>query len=219
MSTPNEAGYTVEAEVEAEAQHVVPPKTPSPPPALAAADAAEPAAPPAAPAPSPAALQLQALFPDTPLDIIEEVLRHEGSLEASTTILLEMGDTSFKPPPPISQIDADAEMARMLEEEDRAANYRTANIQADSSPRGPLAYQPYRPKSRPNSTGSGGGPGGASQQQQPQTTSSAAKDELDQLAEGFSKLAEQGKKTLGSFFTKVKTQINALDSPGTSASG
>ncbi|KAK4702420.1 hypothetical protein P7C70_g3799, partial [Phenoliferia sp. Uapishka_3] len=212
----NEAVPTSDSQTE---QSVTPPKSPSPPPPapkeeVAVTNVAPPA--PSTPQPSAAALQLQALFPDTPIDIIETVLQHEGTVEAATETLLAMGDPSFNVT--ASQMDSDAQMARMLEDEDRAEARRTRSSQSATSndsggtgaPGGPLAYKPYVPRrARPTS---GGMPAGA-----PSSPAAGGKDELDQLAEGFSKLAEQGKKTLGSFFNKVKEQINSLDAPGGSS--
>lgn len=65
-------------------------------------------------------------------------------------------------------------MARMLEEEDRAAARRNTS---DQSPARGLAYTPYVPR-RGRAT-SGAAPAS------PPATTSAAKDELDQLAEGL----------------------------------
>ena len=67
----------------------------------------------------------------------------------------------------------------MLEEEDRvaaaAAAAAAARYSTGNDSRGPLAYAPYRPKSRPNSGGATVLP----------PTPSVPKDELDQLAEGL----------------------------------
>mgnify|MGYP001605123523 CR=1 FL=1 len=96
MSTLDPAASVPETEVAStEEQPAVPPKTPSPTP---------PAEPPA----SAAALQLQAMFPSTPLDIIETVLIHEGTIEAASETLLAMGDPSWKEPPPVVRHQARA---------------------------------------------------------------------------------------------------------------
>ncbi|KAM0756334.1 hypothetical protein T439DRAFT_321039 [Meredithblackwellia eburnea MCA 4105] len=209
------------------------PTEPAPPPAAAPAPAetesvtTERPAHPSTPPPSEAALQLQAIFKDTPIDIIETVLQHEGTVEAATETLLAMGDPTWTAPKDASQVDADAQLARQLEAEERAAAGRRQRLQQptppvptsanDGSPRGPLTYTPYVPRRARPASGSGPAGGAGSDGSAPSSPGGpGGKDELDQLAENFSKLAEQGKKTLGSFFTKVKTQINQLDLPTSS---
>lgn len=148
------------------------------------------------------------LFPDSSADIISIVLEHSnGDLQSASDTLLAMNDTSYTAPDH-TQLDADAAYARSLVDTERPHV---------NNP--PLAYQPYtrRARTQPNSNTSD--PRGYNPQGEREETRS--RDELDQLSEGFSKLAEQGsklaeqgKKTLGSFFSRVKEQINKLDEGG-----
>ncbi|GAA5953518.1 hypothetical protein JCM21900_006189 [Sporobolomyces salmonicolor] len=215
------------------------------------ADATDPpvalsVAPPAAPAVSPQVAQLRALFPSTSDDILEAVLdAHGGDLGQASQTLLDMNDPEYKSSPStdndLSQLDLDAELARQLAREDELhaqpqtrQERRQALPASTSTPReqrAPLSYQAYVPKSRRVQQQQGGegigswAPPAAQQQRQRQESGEDDKDELDVLAENFSKLAEQGKKSFGSFMSKVKQQVGKLDemiqqsaSPSTSAS-
>lgn len=76
-----------------------------------------------------------------------------------------------------TQIDADAQLARQMVEEDRAEARRYRQEQ-QASARGPLTYTPYIP--RRTRAVSGG-----AQSVEAQPPSPPPKDELDQLAEGL----------------------------------
>ncbi|CEQ39957.1 SPOSA6832_01524 [Sporobolomyces salmonicolor] len=205
-----------------------------------------PVAPPAAPAVSPKVAQLRALFPSTSDDILEAVLdAHGGDLGQASQTLLDMNDPEFKSSAStdndLAQLDLDAELARQLAREDELhAQQQTRQERRQALPaststqreqRTPLSYQAYVPKSRRVQQQRGGEgmgswvPPAAQQQRQGQESGEDDKDELDVLAENFSKLAEQGKKSFGSFMSKVKQQVGKLDemiqqsaSPSTSAS-
>ncbi|BGO89598.1 hypothetical protein NBRC10512_001551 [Rhodotorula toruloides] len=172
--------------------------------------------------------QLRALFPQVEIEILEAVLAASGgSLDEATEQLLVMNDPEYKPDPvELSQLEADEEYARQLAREDEIAQMQQrANAPRRSSsmpasqqqPPQPLAYQPYVPRSRrtaqpasPNpSMSSWQPPAEQSRQQQQQPVQE--RDELAELGEQFSKFAEQGKKTFGSFLTKVKEQVAKVD--------
>ncbi|GAA5878690.1 hypothetical protein JCM1840_000201 [Sporobolomyces johnsonii] len=223
----------------------------TPPPAATEVPAAPPTAALAAPPANPKVAQLRALFPSTSDDILEAVLdAHGGDLDQASQTLLDMNDPEFKSSPStdndLSQLDLDAELARQLAREDDLhahAQQQTRQQRRQTAPpststqreqRAPLSYQAYVPKSRrvqqqkggPAGAGMGSwAPPAAQQQRQRQLSEEDDKDELDVLAENFSKLAEQGKKSFGSFMSKMKQQVGKLDemiqqsaSPSTTAS-
>ncbi|KAI5479289.1 hypothetical protein MNV49_003807 [Pseudohyphozyma bogoriensis] len=162
---------------------------------------------------------LGGMFPDLPRDVVQAVLdTHGGSVDEASESLLAMSD------PTISQEDADAALAQQLMEEDRAtlASQRQQQRSAAPPPAQPYVptYAAYVPKNRRTTTpGSGGAAAASSPVRGEGNGGGQGKDELDQLGEQFSKLAEQGKKTLGGLFSKVKTQINKLDQPQAGGSG
>ncbi|BGP30071.1 hypothetical protein JCM10296v2_001823 [Rhodotorula toruloides] len=171
--------------------------------------------------------QLRALFPQVEVEILEAVLvASGGSLDEATEQLLVMNDPEYKPDPvELSQLEADEEYARQLAREDEVAQMQQrANGPRRSSsmpptqqqPPQPLAYQPYVPRSRrttqpgsPNPSMSSWQPPAEQSRQQQQPAQE--RDELAELGEQFSKFAEQGKKTFGSFLTKVKEQVAKVD--------
>ncbi|GJN88571.1 hypothetical protein Rhopal_001537-T1 [Rhodotorula paludigena] len=240
VDKPTEAAPPVETpkEVEDDASPPSPPKPDDderPPATLVVAP--EPAAEQAPPAQEqvrdPKVAQLKALFPGTEDAIVEAVLDAVGgSLDEATEQLLVMNDPTFKPDAAeLSQLEADEELARQFAREDEVAQAqqrvnaprRSASLpQAQPQEPRPLAYQPYVPKSR-RTTGAGGPASPSlsswqppaqqqSQQQRSQEGQPAReRDELDQLTEQFSRFADQGKKTLGGFFSRVKEQVARVD--------
>ncbi|GAA5941054.1 uncharacterized protein JCM15063_000634 [Sporobolomyces koalae] len=176
---------------------------------------------------------LRALFPSTSDDILDAVLEaHSGNLQAATETLLDMNNPEFKDDHvqhgELEQVDLDAELARQLAEEDQL-QYRQQRAQRQQSQPNqqshqqqavPLTYQAYVPKrKRATTDGSRDGHGtwapptaGTSQtQQRGPAREEDERDELDVLAENFSKLAEQGKKSFGSFMSKMKEQVGRID--------
>ncbi|BGO97705.1 hypothetical protein RTG_01455 [Rhodotorula toruloides ATCC 204091] len=170
--------------------------------------------------------QLRALFPQVEVEIVEAVLAASGgSLDEATEQLLVMNDPEYKPDPvELSQLEADEEYARQLAREDELAQMQqraNAPRRSSSTPSSqqqpqPLAYQPYVPRSRrtaqpgsPNPSMSSWQPPAEQSRQQQQPVQE--RDELAELGEQFSKFAEQGKKTFGSFLTKVKEQVAKVE--------
>ncbi|GAA6062255.1 hypothetical protein JCM10212_001769 [Sporobolomyces blumeae] len=194
---------------------------------------------PPSPAPSsdPDLVALRALFPSTSDDILDAVLHaHSNNLQAATETLLDMNNPEFKSSTvahgELEQVDLDAELARQLAEEDERQYRQRRRAERDHQlanpppppPPAPLTYQAYVPKRRrdqPQSPGSGQGSGAAAphgswvppseQQRQAAPPREDERDELDMLAENFSKLAEQGKKSFGSFMSRMKEQVGKID--------
>lgn len=113
-----------------------------------------------------------------------------------------------------AQEEADSLLAHSLEF--GAPSPRTASPLASAPGPGTLPYAPYVPSRR--------------RAPQPAMTAEQdgdrPRDELDELGERFAKLAEQGgrlalqgKKTLGSFFEKIKAKVDELDGQSVAASG
>ncbi|GEM09656.1 ubiquitin system component Cue [Rhodotorula toruloides] len=173
--------------------------------------------------------QLHALFPQVEVEIVEAVLAASGgSLDEATEQLLVMNDPEYKPDPvELSQLEADEEYARQLAREDEVAQMhervnaprRSSSISSTQQQQPqPLAYQPYVPRSRrtaqpgsPSPSMSSWRPPAEQARQQQQQQPAQERDELAELGEQFSKFAEQGKKTFGSFLTKVKEQVAKVD--------
>ncbi|GAA6006347.1 hypothetical protein JCM11491_004922 [Sporobolomyces phaffii] len=178
---------------------------------------------------------LKALFPSTSDDILDAVLdAHGGDLQAATESLLDLNNPEFKSEPAqqeeLEQIDLDAELARQLAEEDQLHYRQQQQQRRDTQPSraqqssvpAPVTYQAYVPKRR-RATGDNPQQGHGSWAPPSESTSSGQRDqsrphhgederdELDVLAENFSKLAEQGKKSFGTFFSKMKEQVGKLD--------
>ncbi|GAA5875367.1 hypothetical protein JCM16303_000600 [Sporobolomyces ruberrimus] len=187
-------------------------------------------------APNPTLAPLRALFPETSDEILEAILEaHAGDLQAATESLLDLNNPDFRSEPAhqeeMEQIDLDAELARQLAEEDQL-QYRRQQEQRRQAPAQrepqqpsqpvPLTYQAYVPKRRrgtvdsdQSSHGSWAPPSESSSQaqrgQQRPLQEEDERDELDVLADNFSKLAEQGKKSFGSFLSRMKEQVGKLD--------
>ncbi|GAA5900390.1 uncharacterized protein JCM6883_002828 [Sporobolomyces salmoneus] len=239
MSTPIQAPAKAEDEgyaVDPDSTRTAPQDDPTEASSLTSSTASPPLSPP----PTNANLApLRALFPSTSDDILEAVLEaHSGDLQAATESLLDLNNPEFKSDPAqqeeMEQIDLDAELARQLAEEDQL-QYQRQERDRSSRPQPreqqqqqqqpvPVTYQAYVPKNRRRPVaaaesaqeghGSWQPPSAAaasSSRPRQQTPMEDERDELDVLAENFSKLAEQGKKSFGSFMSKMKEQVGKLD--------
>ncbi|GAA5947213.1 hypothetical protein JCM3765_001577 [Sporobolomyces pararoseus] len=239
MSTPakstEEEGYQVEPQATENSIQSPPPESES----LTSSADNDLSSPPLSPPTANSQLApLRALFPSTSDDILEAVLEaHGGDLQASTESLLDLNNPEFKTDPAqreeFEQIDLDAELARQLAEEDelqyrreqeerRRSGQQTHQQQQPSEPI-PVSYQAYVPKRKRQAAdaaqqghGSWAPPSesvasGSRGQQRVAQHAEDERDELDVLAENFSKLAEQGKKSFGSFMSKMKEQVGKLD--------
>ncbi|GAA5968254.1 hypothetical protein JCM11641_003784 [Rhodosporidiobolus odoratus] len=171
----------------------------------------------------PQVAQLRALFPATDVEVVEAVLAScGGSQDAAIHTLLQLNDPDYKPenPDELSQLEADEELARQLAHEDGLVRTQHRPQRSSSMPtqraapqqQQPLAYQPYVSKTRrtagPASPSMGSWEPPQEQSRQPRESES---DELDQLTEQFTKLADTGKKLFGNFLTKAKEQMVKVD--------
>lgn len=193
---------------------------PGPPPpvetTLAAAD--EPTDPRIAP--------LQAIFPDFDPTVLSSVLDAcNGDQERAIEMLLGMSDPNYvaqEMPHPPNQTDLDEQLAHrlMLEEEENAA--RSGHPPPGGQGQGQIQV-PYQPRQRAPRRGppppQGGGypvPTGASgtgQGQGGMGTGTWSGIDTAQVQDQFSKMAETGRKTFSSFFSKVKQKIQEMDKP------
>lgn len=151
---------------------------------------------------------LRAMFPDYDDSVLQSILESVGGDQNSAIeVLLGMSDPQYKSETQhdhvqLSQVDLDEQLARRLMlEEQHAASAQ----QAQQQPM--LPYEPYtgstRRAHRP--------------QQQPQTYPNNADNERDTMTDiqdRFGRIAETGKKTFESLFSKVKAKIQEYDKPG-----
>ncbi|KZT58926.1 hypothetical protein CALCODRAFT_494417 [Calocera cornea HHB12733] len=164
---------------------------------------------------------LQAIFPDFDPTVLASVLDAcDGDQERAIEMLLGMSDPSYVPAEAIQsqhQTDLDEQLAHrlMLEEEENAA--RSGNPSSGGQGQIRVPYQPRQRAPRraappqgggyPVSTGpSGTGQGGMG-------TGAWSGVDTAQIQDQFSKMAETGKKTFSSFFSKMKQKMQELDKP------
>ncbi|KAK4048709.1 hypothetical protein OIO90_005702 [Microbotryomycetes sp. JL221] len=173
---------------------------------------------------NPDVAQLKSIFPDQTDDVLEAVLAaNNGDMARSTEQLLAINDPSFQVESNHNeQSMRDEDYARALqfeEQEQQAARHERQRQQQQRQQQqqqqqdqpqwssDALTYQPYVPKRRST------GPSHDMQQehQQSQEQQSGPRDEIDQLSEQFSKLAEQGKRQFGMFLGKAKEQVGKFN--------
>ncbi|GJJ06333.1 hypothetical protein Clacol_000524 [Clathrus columnatus] len=136
----------------------------------------------------PGVATLHSMFPDFEISILASVLESvSGDHDRAIDVLLGMSDPSYKPiiRPDATQTELDEEFARhlMLEEQSRQQ----------------ATWRPQYP-SRDNPPRIG-------------TQSPGNSDSVAQIQEHLGKFAETSKRTLGTFFSKVKAKIQELDNP------
>ncbi|KAF8813913.1 hypothetical protein BYT27DRAFT_7220251 [Phlegmacium glaucopus] len=181
-------------------------------------------APPAAEAPQrdtimdPSVVALRAMFPDYEDLILMSVLESVGGdQDRAIDTLLGMSDPEYKGEPPaavhvqqeqpaLSQTELDEQFARhlMLEEQQQQQQQWF-----NTNQRPTVTYKSHPSQQRWNS------------QAQPGEDGVEADKSVGDFQEQFSKIAESGKKTIGSLFSKVKAKIQEFDqgrSPGQTSS-
>jgi len=165
---------------------------------------------------SPEVQSLQAMFPDFDPMILQSVLESvNGSQERATDVLLGMSDPSYvsqeqehpQPQSQLTQTELDEQLARRLMMEDQQQQQQTdANWHPDQDypqqqdPRGQRV--PYQPRvQREGRTPPWDGQG----------TQGGGRDTMSEVSEQFNKIAESGKKTFSTLFTKVKAKMQEFD--------
>ncbi|KAJ7049656.1 hypothetical protein C8F01DRAFT_1378162 [Mycena amicta] len=140
---------------------------------------------------------LRAMFPDFDDSLLQSVLESvDGNTDLAIDSLLGMSDPDYQserqqaPPPgpraPQSQEELDAQLARSLAMEDERE-------QAAAWP--PQQHRQGRPEPTRR------------------TSEGPEKDTMQEITEQFNKIAESGKRTIGTLFSKVKAKIQELDQP------
>ncbi|KDE06522.1 hypothetical protein MVLG_03172 [Microbotryum lychnidis-dioicae p1A1 Lamole] len=148
---------------------------------------------------------LRAMFPAMDVSDLTAVLTsHNGSLEEAADTLLAMNDPTYRQAD-LERLQVDADLARQLEaQEERLLHRRVARPSAAnpevSSPAA-LPYTPYVPRH--------GARQPLDQGQHAEADNNA--DDIDQLTEQISKLAEQGRKTFDTFLGKAKDFAGVLN--------
>jgi len=143
---------------------------------------------------NPQVAALQAIFPDFDPVILQSVLDSvNGDQDKAIDILLGMSDPEYKEQhsPNADQTELDEQFARnLLIQEQEEANRRR---QERHAPQEPVPYQQraHPPGQNPSGTNPG----------------------VQEVADTFNKLAESGKKTFNTLFSKVKAKIQELDQP------
>ncbi|KAJ7933776.1 hypothetical protein B0H13DRAFT_1592174 [Mycena leptocephala] len=140
---------------------------------------------------------LRAMFPDFDDSLLQSVLDSvNGNTDRAIDALLGMSDpdyTSEAPPTqtqqaPQTQEELDEQLARTLMLEDERQHHAWR------------AQQPPPQQQRPEA-------------RRQTSTGAPERDTMQELQEGFNKLAESGKKTFGTLFSKVKAKIQEFDQP------
>lgn len=158
--------------------------------------------------------ELAIMFPQIPVAILEAVLAaHQNDPGECVSDLLAMNDPTWKPAPE-DIMKSDEALARQLarEEEQR--------MPAQPIPQINVPYQPRIKRNPSNRTST------STYEQRTETPSTfepgqssasniTGKDEIQKIAEEFSKMAETGKKTVSTWLTKAKAKIQELQQPPT----
>ncbi|KAF8893585.1 hypothetical protein BD779DRAFT_1507041 [Infundibulicybe gibba] len=154
--------------------------------------------------PNPQLTALRAMFPDFDDLLLESVLHRRGNQDRAIDTLLGMSDPEYKseaPPvaaaitPELSQTELDEQLARRLMLEDQ--EQQQAAWEAHRAQRPPALRSGSRPQFQP--------------QPQSGATPAGERDTMAEVGEQFTRIAETGKKTFGTFFSKVKAKIQELD--------
>ncbi|KAJ7594458.1 hypothetical protein C8J56DRAFT_438239 [Mycena floridula] len=133
---------------------------------------------------------LRAMFPDFDDLLLQSVLDSVGgNQDRAIDVLLGMTDPEYQSDarPEMSQTELDEQLARRLylEDEQQQAAWQASQQQTRQHP----GWQQQAPHRRPVEE----------------------KDTMAEIGDQINKFAETGKKTLGNFFSKVKTKIQELD--------
>jgi hypothetical protein len=151
---------------------------------------------------SPQLATLRSMFPDFDDGLLQSVLDSVGNDEAQAIdALLGMSDPEYKPETrpvqhaPMTQTELDEQFARQLMLQDQQRDQAQWQAHHQQPPQHLGGQPPW------------------SGQQQQQQTPGAQRDTMTEFQDQFNKFAETGKKTIGTFFNKVKAKINELDQP------
>jgi hypothetical protein len=152
---------------------------------------------------------LQAIFPDFDGVVLQSVLESvEGNQDHAIDMLLGMSDPDYvsqeQPAPVQSRTDRDEEFARrlMLEEQQQARQEQAQQHQHWGSQGHPQYDSPNQPRVH----------GRYSQPPQDNDNNPIGqKDSMAEIQEQFSKIADTGKKTFNTLFTKVKAKMQEFD--------
>ncbi|KAF8160687.1 hypothetical protein B0H34DRAFT_795571 [Crassisporium funariophilum] len=155
---------------------------------------------------------LRGMFPDYDDLILMSVLESVGgNQDLAIDALLGMSDPDYQsdptpqaasPQPELSQTDLDEQFARRLMlEEQQQQQQQWVDANANAGQRPPTVYQSQPPRAGWNPQG----------QNSPQAGSGGGTERPSEFQEQFNKIAETGKKTFGSIFSKVKAKIQELD--------
>jgi len=183
-----QAESNVPARVLTESPPAVDPPTPAQP------TAAEPVEEPAV---DPQVASLQAIFPDFDPIVLQSVLASvNGNQDRAIDKLLGMSDPEYAEQHPVNadQTELDEEFARnLLIQEQEEANRRRQR-----QPRHPAVVEPVPYQQRAHA---------------PAQTAPGTTPNMQEVTDTFNKLAESGKKTFNTLFSKVKAKIQELDQP------
>ncbi|KAF9653979.1 hypothetical protein BDM02DRAFT_3265126 [Thelephora ganbajun] len=145
---------------------------------------------------NPQVTDLQAIFPDFEPIILQSVLDSvNGNQEKAIDKLLGMSDPEYKEQHSTNadQTGLDEEFARNLLIQEHEEESRRRRQQQWDVPQEPVPYQQraYAPGQNPSGTNTN----------------------MQEVTDTFNKLAESGKKTFATLFSKVKAKIQELDQP------
>jgi hypothetical protein len=156
---------------------------------------------------------LRAMFPDYDDSLLQSVLQSVGGdHNRAIDALLGMSDPQYSSEvmqdsrnESVSQLDLDEQLARrlMLEEQQAAQQQQRQQQQQNMLP-----YEPYH-----SSVRHGYRSGQSQPQPQPQTGPGDERDTMTDIQDHVSRIAETGKKTFESIFSKVKAKIQEYDKP------
>ncbi|KAK7005950.1 CUE domain-containing protein [Favolaschia claudopus] len=147
---------------------------------------------------------LRAMFPDFDDSLLQSVLDSvQGNTDRAIDALLGMSDPDYQGEPgaqqtqqrPQTQEELDEQLARTLMLQDQQDHDNAARQHAWQAQQ---QQQQQQGRPEPRRQGSSGGP---------------ERDTMQEFSEQFNKFAESGRKTLGTFFNKVKAKIQELDQP------
>ncbi|KAF8520447.1 hypothetical protein BU17DRAFT_65455 [Hysterangium stoloniferum] len=145
--------------------------------------------------PDPKVATLLGMFPDFDISLLQSVLESVGGdQDQAVDVLLGMSDPSYVPPvrADLTQTELDAQYARNLLLEESQSQQHAAWRPRES----PAVYRQHRATAQVD--------------QRP-----AEGDSIAQFQEQIGKIAETGKKTFTSLFSKVKAKIQEFDNPPT----
>ncbi|KAH9824868.1 hypothetical protein DFH28DRAFT_942034 [Melampsora americana] len=158
--------------------------------------------------------ELAIMFPQIPVPILEAVLAaHQNDPGECISDLLAMNDPSWKPAPE-DIMKSDEALARQLAREEEEVEQQ---IPVEPTPQFNLPYQPRikrNPSNRVPVSTYESRPDPSPFPQPGQSSSNlTGKDEIQKIADEFSKMAETGKKTVSTWLNKAKAKIQELQQP------